>query len=162
MKSSKILTIIGMISALYIFFLLCTRDFYYINNIPITIYKKTIILGRFYCGFTHPSTDYVILDTYSVSEELYFFNKKEFDLFTASHPKMNMRDYSCKSIYRLGEMSIEEFRNTHTNENSFININMYWDWGRFWPLIYYKTKEGEMRYIHHIGICRWQYGKLKK
>lgn len=158
MKPSKILLITGgIVGALYLSVLLCTRDFYYINNVPITIYNETVILGRFYCGFTHPATDYIILDTHSVDEELYFYNEKEFDLFTASHPKMSLHKFSCKSICHLGETSIDEFEKSHPKEDAYISMNMYWDWGHFWPLIYYKTKDGKLKCLHHRGFFRWDF-----
>ena len=162
-KNSRYLVFFGAVGVLlYLLSLLCTRDFYYINRIPITIYKEKVILGQFYWGFTCPSTDYIILDTYSVGEKIYFYNEKKFDLFTTSSPEMNMRKYLCSSIYQLGEMSIDEFEDTHKNENAYMSIDMYWDWGRFWPLIYYRTEDDKIKYIHHSGIFRWSYGSIDK
>lgn len=50
-KVKIILCVIGITTALYAMLLSYTRDFYYINRIPITIYDNKVILGRFYCGF---------------------------------------------------------------------------------------------------------------
>jgi hypothetical protein len=55
----------------------------------------------------------------------------------------------------LGETSIDEFEKSHPKEDAYISMNMYWDWGHFWPLIYYKTKDGKLKCLHHRGFFRW-------
>ena len=161
-KIKKILVIIGFLSAFYLLYLLSSRDFYYINGVPITIYREKIILGKLYLGITTPSTDYIILDIFSCGEVFYFYNKTNFDLLTSSFPEMNLRDFSCMTMYHRGrgDISFDEFSKTHKIEDAYIYIDMYWDWGYFWPIIYYKSTNGNVNYIHHKGFFLWDLGTL--
>lgn len=154
--------IIGITATLYIVLLSYTRDFYYINGIPITIYENKIIMGNFYCGFSSPETDYVIFKGYSVGEIIYFFNNTEFDIFTTSVTDMNLKKYACRYVYHIEECSFNDYEETHRIEDAYVRIDMYWDWGHFWPSLYYQAKNGEVKYISHKGFCKWNNGVFNK
>ena len=160
-RIKSIIVFVGIAVISYMIYILSTRDFYYVNKIPITIYKEKLILGYFYWGFLTPKEDYIIFDTYSVGEKIYFYDVTDFVILTSSSkPKMMLQEFQCKDIYYIGNYSISEFENTHKLEDAYIMIDMYWDFGRFRPILYYKTDGDKIRYVSHLGFFNWKRGSL--
>lgn len=90
-----------------------------------------MILGRFYLGFTHPNSDYITFQKYSVGETIYFYNPTDFDILTSSNITLVTQNFKCNTVYYLGDTSIPEYEKTHPLNEAYFIIKMNWDWGRF-------------------------------
>ena len=139
----------------YFMYISYSRDFYRINGIPITIFSEKVILGQYYLGFSTPQTDYIILEPYSIGEVIDFHNEKEFDLYTtSSSPIMNLKNYTCLSVYPRNEFCKKSYK----REDIFVLIELYWDFGCFWETITYNDFQGQHRTIIHEGFLQTKQG----
>ena len=132
----KCIKIIVAISLVYICYICCSREFYIIKGIPITIFDNCIIVGRLYCGVTQPKYNYIKFAPYASFPIVTFHTPKTISICgSTSKTEINLKDYECiywEDPITLPSKTYEKFQ----TENPYLfAINLWWDFGTYFYII---------------------------
>lgn len=157
MKKNSIIIIIAAF-LIYISYLCCSREFYFIKGIPITMYDKYVIVGRWYMGITQPRYNYIKFSPYADYPVITFHTSKKLSICAPANTEINLVDYECIYFENPTTLPSEKYEDYQRNNSYLFSIDLWWDFGTFFYKFVYPCDNNKYKYIEHGGFWLWDAG----
>ena len=160
--SKRIIIISITIFLIYLCYLACSREFYYIKGLPITMYDTYVVVGRWYCGVRSPRNNYIKFAPFTSYPTITFHTAQNISICAPSDDtEINLKDYECICFDDPHVILREKYNKYKEDKPLLFSINLWWDFGTFFYQITYPDGSDSYRYIMHGGFWRWETGTIK-
>ncbi len=159
-KSTMILIIAFFI---YICYLFCSREFYIIKGVPITMYGNYVVIGRWYCGLLRPQFNYVKFSPFDSYPIITFHTAKNISICASTNnTEINLKDYECIYFEDPITLPSKEYEKYQKAPPFLFSINLWWDFGTYFYQFVYQDDYNLYKYIEHGGFWRWDAGIINQ
>lgn len=141
--------------------LLLTPRFYIVNGFKFTTTDTKIILGKWTPFITSQTTDYLEID-YTEALTIYFIDDVNFAIQVCNKDSSiikNQEKYHCVDFLQ-GYYGSFDYK--YPIEKCKFKIEFTQAAGHFWPFMYYKKKNGRIKYIYNYPTFYWRVGEYAK